>query len=1095
MAEDPKNDNLSERTLFNDRSGGSPRESDSCSSKSEPPGLEEDALSEDITVADSPRTPPGSKEAKTITVTVSENAEPGDATESPGMLEYDKQETTLEEKLALSPIHSLGIDDMPSEAPEIPETTRANIQDGPSLDTPIITSKKPSRRRRRRMRPSWRTWDEELMPFGNMRGVLNDDDDDITVYSDCSDNAEPNNDQVAVTEDWSESLFDDEDLDVMLDDSPSRLEWLRQKREKNEKNEHLDLLMSMVGLEQIKAHFLAVKDRVDVAKRWKEDMKSINLDLILHGNDGTGKRRIAWLYAEFLYSISAIPRRSFERMPGYSIEDETSEATVTFFDDADRIDQISDITNILEALKKRADPTVLILSYRTLKKESIDALDHTEESRDRFPKPIVLKNYDEDEITALLERLVKKRPEFEKADNQELILRLLAQKLARQCNRFPEDFTNIHALQKELNELDVRRKRRHEKELLEWMKNNSPVEDVPLHEQKPKQVGFEVDDVLGPKPSDLKDNSAAWKELQAMVGLQSVKQEVDHIFNLASLNRQRESEGKKSLPIMLNRCFLGEPGVGKTTVAKIYGKILTDLGLLSKGEVIEKTPNDLIGPYIGHSERNTREVLDQAMGNLLIIDDAHMLYQGSCQGTNNSDSFRTGVIDTLVANISGSPGEDRCVLLCGYHDKMKAMFLNSNPGLQRRFPLESAVVFNNYSESELCQILERKMASDGVSISEGGRKAALDVLRKMRTRPRFGNAGEVESLLSRASLRQVGRLRAANVYPVDMSDHPLEAADFDPDFDRASRADQARHGLFKDFVGFEKITERFRRYQKMADGMRRYSIDPRPHIPWAFVFKGPPGTGKTSTARKVGKLFYDMGLISSDEVITCSVTDIIGEYLGQTGPKVINHFEMGLGKVLFIDEAYRLTGDRFHKEAVDEIVDAMTKPRYVGNMVVILAGYGEEMEKLMQTNPGLRSRFPTHITFPNLTPTHCLQLLRQTLAKLQITIPHDLDEPGSGTGRALDELFNQLTRTKGWANGRDVETIAKSIIGDVFVRAGEEEDGSPLGGLHVSFQELTKALLEMIRERSGHSTGGTQRTGGTPARGWGEFIKATNASH
>lgn len=518
---------------------------------------------------------------------------------------------------------------------------------------------------------------------------------------------------------------------------------------------------------------------------------------------------------------------------------------MTFFDDADRIDQISDITNILEALKKRADPTVLILSYRTLKKESIDALDHTEESRDRFPKPIVLKNYDEDEITALLERLVKKRPEFEKADNQELILRLLAQKLARQCNRFPEDFTNIHALQKELNELDVRRKRRHEKELLEWMKNNSPVEDVPLHEQKPKQVGFEVDDVLGPKPSDLKDNSAAWKELQAMVGLQSVKQEVDHIFNLASLNRQREIEGKKSLPIMLNRCFLGEPGVGKTTVAKIYGKILTDLGLLSKGEVIEKTPNDLIGPYIGHSERNTREVLDQAMGNLLIIDDAHMLYQGSCQGTNSSDSFRTGVIDTLVANISGSPGEDRCVLLCGYHDKMKAMFLNSNPGLQRRFPLESAVVFNNYSESELCQILERKMASDGVSISEGGRKAALDVLRKMRTRPRFGNAGEVESLLSRASLRQVGRLRAANVYPVDMSDHPLEAADFDPDFDRASRADQARHGLFKDFVGFEKITERFRRYQKMADGMRRYSIDPRPHIPWAFVFKGPPGTGKT----------------------------------------------------------------------------------------------------------------------------------------------------------------------------------------------------------------------------------------------------------
>ncbi|CAG9984232.1 unnamed protein product [Clonostachys byssicola] len=1059
MAKDSNNDDSSKRTLFNDNWNGSTQESDNCSSNSEPPGLEEDALSEDTTVADSLRTPPEFEDSKDITVTMSENAKPGDTTESPGGLKCSNQETTLEEKLAISPDHSLEIDKMSPEAPEAPEATRTDTQNGHSLDTPIVNSKKLPRRRRRRMRASHRTWDEELMPYGNMRGVLNDDDDE-TVRSDCSDNAEPNNDQVAVTEDWSESLFDDEDLDLMLDDSPNRIEWLRQKREKNEKNEHLDRLMSMVGLEQIKAHFLAVKDKVDAAKRWKEDVKSINLDLILHGNDGTGKRRIAWLYAEFLYSIGAVPRRSFERMSGYSIENETSEATVTFFDEADRIDQISDITNILEALKKRPDPTVLILSYRALKKEPIDAINHPEESRDRFPEPVVLKNYEEAEIAALLKRLVKKRPEFEDVHNRELILRLLAQKLARQCNNFPESFANVHTLQTELDELDIRRKKRHEKELLEWMKNNSPVEDVPLDEQKPKQVGFEVEDVLGPTPSDLRDNSAAWKELQSMVGLQGVKEEVDHIFNLASLNRQREIEGKKNLPIMLNRCFLGEPGVGKTTVAKIYGKILTDLGLLSKGEVIEKTPNDLIGPYIGHSERNTREVLDQAMGNLLIIDDAHMLYQGSRQGTNNSDSFRTGVIDTLVANISGSPSEDRCVLLCGYPDKMRAMFLNSNPGLQRRFPLESAIVFDNYSESELCQILEQKMASDGVSISEGGRKTALDVLRKMRTRPRFGNAGEVESLLSRASLRQVGRLRAANVYPVDMSDHPLEAVDFDPDFDRASRADQARDGLFKDFVGFEKITERFRRYQKMADGMRRYNIDPRPHIPWAFVFKGPPGTGKTSTARKVGKLFYDMGLISSGEVITCSVTDIVGEYLGQTGPKVISHFEMGLGKVLFIDEAYRLTGDKFHKEAVNEIVDAMTKPRYVGNMVVILAGYGDEMEKLMQTNPGLRSRFPTHITFPNLTPAHCLQLLRQTLARLQIMIPRDLDEPGSGTGKALDELFNQLARTKGWANGRDVETIAKSIIGDVFVRAGEEIDDSPLGSLHhrISPQSRDSAL-------------------------------------
>ncbi|KAJ0144633.1 hypothetical protein HZ326_12620 [Fusarium oxysporum f. sp. albedinis] len=117
----------------------------------------------------------------------------------------------------------------------------------------------------------------------------------------------------------------------------------------------------------------------------------------------------------------------------------------------------------------------------------------------------------------------------------------------------------------------------------------------------------------------------------------------------------------------------------------------------------------------------------------------------------------------------------------------------------------------------------------------------------------------------------------------------------------------------------------------------------------------------SSTARKVGKLFYDIGFLSSDEVVTCSVTNLTGELSGHTGPKVINQFELGLGKVLFIDEAYRLIGDSFHKEAIGELVDVMTKPRYAHNIVVILAGYSDEMEELLMLNPGLRSRFPTAI--------------------------------------------------------------------------------------------------------------------------------------
>lgn len=225
----------------------------------------------------------------------------------------------------------------------------------------------------------------------------------------------------------------------------------------------------------------------------------------------------------------------------------------------------------------------------------------------------------------------------------------------------------------------------------------------------------------------------------------------------------------------------------------------------------------------------------------------------------------------------------------------------------------------------------------------------------------------------------------------------------------------------------------------------------------------------------MGRLFYDMGLLSSADVHICSVTDLIGEYSGHTGPKVLAQFDSGLGKVLFIDEAYRLTsleqGDHFTREAVGEIVDAMTKPRYMGNMVVILAGYGDEMEKLMQVNPGLRSRFPTHITFPSMKPDHCFEYLTQLLSKMSIKPQPDTpsSETQSGNrGRAILEVFRRLSLIEGWGNARDVGTLAESIIGHSFVKvsAAEAEEMRAGGVLRASFMELMEPCIAMLEARS-----------------------------
>jgi hypothetical protein len=123
------------------------------------------------------------------------------------------------------------------------------------------------------------------------------------------------------------------------------------------------------------------------------------------------------------------------------------------------------------------------------------------------------------------------------------------------------------------------------------------------------------------------------------------------------------------------------------------------------------------------------------------------------------------------------------------------------------------------------------------------------------------------------------------------------------------------------------------------------------------------GTGKTTTAKKMGQIFYNIDILSTAEYVECSALDLIAPYVGQTGPKTVAVLKKGLGKVLFVDEAYRLGEGQFAKEAIDELVDSLTKPQFFGKLVVILAGYTDNINRLLKVNPGLCSRFLEEIIF------------------------------------------------------------------------------------------------------------------------------------
>jgi hypothetical protein len=223
------------------------------------------------------------------------------------------------------------------------------------------------------------------------------------------------------------------------------------------------------------------------------------------------------------------------------------------------------------------------------------------------------------------------------------------------------------------------------------------------------------------------------------------------------------------------------------------------------------------------------------------------------------------------------------------------------------------------------------------------------------------------------------------------------------------------------------------------------------------------GTGKTTTARKIGQIYNDMGFLSSIEVHEKSATDLIAGFVGQTSLKTVEVLDEALGAVLFIDEAYRLGEGNFATEAVNTLVDSLTKPRYNGKMLVILAGYEGNMNDLLKVNPGLSSRFPEEIVFQNMLPENAFKLLKQKLNDDGIAVDAPEDEQ---TLEQIITIFRALSNLPSWGNGRDVETFAKTITRAAFQSAGDDGDEEFV----VTLDAICNHLTSFLKERQARET-------------------------
>jgi|TARA_B110000977_G_scaffold199675_1_gene287801 probable Rubsico expression protein CbbX len=234
-----------------------------------------------------------------------------------------------------------------------------------------------------------------------------------------------------------------------------------------------------------------------------------------------------------------------------------------------------------------------------------------------------------------------------------------------------------------------------------------------------------------------------------LVGLVPVKTRIKEIAALLLIHRLRKSLDLTSSSPGLHMSFTGSPGTGKTTVALKMADILYRLGYIRKGQLITVTRDDLVGQYIGHTAPKTKEVLKQAMGGVLFIDEAYYLYK-----PDNERDYGSEAIEILL-QVMENQREDLVVIFAGYRDRMNG-FYQSNPGLSSR--VTNHVDFPDYTSEELLSIAKLMLQEQQYRFTEEAEKVLLDYITLRKQQPLFANARSVRNALDRARMRQANRM-------------------------------------------------------------------------------------------------------------------------------------------------------------------------------------------------------------------------------------------------------------------------------------------------------------------------------------------------